>query len=107
MKKVVTFGEVMIRLSPSDYGKLQHGQKLNFHFGGTEMNVGASLAQFGWEVHHVTNVSDDFVGRAALAAMRSYGIKVEAVNKIGHPIGLYFMEPGASLRASTISYNRL
>ena len=107
MKKIVTFGEVMIRLSPSDFGKLQHGQMLSFHFGGTEMNVGASLAQFGMEVHHVTNVSDDFVGRAAMAAMRSYGIAVGGVNKIGHPLGLYFMETGASLRPSTISYNRL
>lgn len=107
MKKIVTYGEVMIRLSPTDYGKLQHGQMLNFHFGGTEMNVAASLAQFGMEVHHVTNVSDDFVGRAALAAMRSYGIKVDAVNKIGHPLGLYFMELGASLHASNVTYNRL
>lgn len=105
--KIVTFGEVIMRLNPPHFKKMKQGGELNFFFGGTEMNVGASLAQLGLSVTHVSNVSNDFVGDAALSSMQSYGIDTSHVNKVNHPIGLYFMEEGSGLRASQISYNRL
>ncbi|RYD93173.1 MAG: sugar kinase [Sphingobacteriales bacterium] len=105
--KVVTFGEVIMRLSPPGYNKMKQSNTLDFFFGGTEMNVAGSLAQFGLNVQHISNVSNDFVGDAALAAMQGYGIDTSHINKVNHPIGLYFMEVGSGLRASQITYNRL
>ncbi|MGY5851090.1 sugar kinase [Salegentibacter sp. F14] len=105
--KVVTFGEVLMRLSPSDNRKFQQAHQLDFFFGGTEMNVAASLAYFGLEVQHIANVSDDIVGNAALASLRKFGIDISAVNKVAHPLGLYFLEVGSAMRSSQIAYNRL
>jgi len=105
--KVVTFGEVLMRLSPSEHRKLQQASQMDFFFGGTEMNVAASLSQFGLKTQHITNVSNDLVGDAAIAAMRQVGIDVSAVNKMEHPLGLYFLEVGSSARSSKIAYNRL
>lgn len=106
-KKVVTFGEVLMRLSPTGNRKLQQSNQLDFFFGGTEMNVAASLAHFGLKVQHVTNVSNDIVGDAAISMMRKYAIDVSEVKKVDHPLGLYFMEVGSAMRSSQIAYNRL
>ncbi|MDT0649531.1 sugar kinase [Autumnicola edwardsiae] len=105
--KVITFGEVLMRLSPSENRKLQQSNTMDFFFGGTEMNVAASLAYFGIETQQVTNVSNDLVGDAAIAAMRQFGIDISAVNKVEHPLGLYFLEVGSSMRSGKIAYNRL
>ncbi len=103
----MTFGEVLMRLSPSDNRKLLQAMQLDFFFGGTEMNVAASLANFDVEVQHVTNVSNDIVGEAAIATLRKYGIDISAVKKVPHPLGLYFLEVGSAMRSSQIAYNRL
>lgn len=105
--KVVTFGEVIMRISPPEKRRLQQSTALDFFFGGTEMNVAAALSYFGLDVRHVTNVSDDFVGDAAIAAMRQFGIDVSAVNRVEEPLGLYFLEVGSGMRSSRIVYNRL
>ncbi|HIB38509.1 PfkB family carbohydrate kinase, partial [Mesonia sp.] len=106
-KKIVSFGEVLMRLSPAENRKLPQAKTMDFYFGGTEMNVAASLAYFGEQTQQITNVSNDLVGDAAIAAMRQFGIDVSAVNKVDHPLGLYFLEVGSGLRASKIAYNRL
>ncbi|WP_373056627.1 sugar kinase [Zunongwangia sp. H14] len=105
--KTVTYGEVIMRLSPSENCKLQQSNKIDFFFGGTEMNVAASLSYFGLKTQQVSNVSNDLVGDAALAAMKQFGIDVSAVNKVDHPLGLYFLEVGSSMRPGKIAYNRL
>ncbi|SDS65285.1 sugar kinase [Gramella sp. MAR_2010_147] len=105
--KVVTFGEVLMRLSPSEHRKLQQAHQMDFFFGGTEMNVAASLSFFDLQTQHITNVSNDLVGDAAIAAMRKAGIDVTAVNKVAYPLGIYFLEVGSGLRSSRIAYNRL
>lgn len=105
--KIVTFGEILMRLSPPEKRKLQQSNKLDFFFGGTEMNVGASLANFGAEVQHISVVSNDFVGDAALAYIRQLGIEESGVKKLEHPLGVYFLEVGSGMRASQITYNRL
>ena len=71
------------------------------------MNVGASLAVLGEDVAHITAVSDDIVGDAALASMRQYGLDVSVVQKVAHPIGQYLLEVGSGMRSSQIAYNRL
>lgn len=106
-KTIITFGEVMMRLSPPENRLLRQSRNLEFFFGGTEMNVAASLSIMGCDVKHVTNISDDFVGDAALSSMRSQGIDTRFVNRTEFPLGLYFLEVGSSIRASRISYNRL
>ncbi|TDN95437.1 2-dehydro-3-deoxygluconokinase [Salegentibacter sp. 24] len=106
-EKVVTFGEVLMRLSPPGNKKLQQSTSLEFFFGGTELNVAESLSYFGLEVTHVSNVSNDLVGDAALAFIRQFGVDVSAINKVDHPLGLYFLEVGAAMRPSQIAYNRL
>lgn len=107
INKVVTFGEVLMRLSPSGNRKLQQATHLDFFFGGTEMNVAASLAYFGIPVQHITNVSNDIVGDAAIATLRKFGIEVSQVKKVDHPLGIYFLEVGSAMRSSQIAYNRL
>jgi 2-dehydro-3-deoxygluconokinase len=106
-EKIVTFGEVLMRLSPSDNRILRQATQMDFFFGGTEMNVAASVAYFGLDVKHVTNVSNDFLGDAALSALRKFAIDVSEVQKADHPLGLYFMEVGSAMRSSKIVYNRL
>ncbi|WP_435524876.1 sugar kinase [Chryseobacterium indoltheticum] len=81
--------------------------KWNFFFGGTELNVASSLATMGCEVKHVSAVSDDFVGESALSFVKSFGIDTNFISKNEHPLGLYFLEVGSSVRASRIAYNRL
>ena len=106
-KKIITFGEVLLRLSPAENRKLMQAKSLDFFFGGTEMNVGASLSYMGEPVKHITAVSDDLVGDAALASMRQYGLDVSSVQKVKHPIGQYLLEVGSAMRSSQIAYNRL
>ena len=106
-RKIVTFGEILMRLSPSDNRKLLQANHLDFFFGGTEMNVAASLAHMGVEVQHVTNVSNDMVGEAAMSTLRKYGIGISAVKKVNFPLGLYFLEVGSAMRSSQVAYNRL
>ena len=96
-----------MRLSPSDNRKLLQANHLDFFFGGTEMNVAASLAHMGVEVQHVTNVSNDMVGEAAISTLRKYGIGISAVKKVNFPLGLYFLEVGSAMRSSQVAYNRL
>lgn len=96
-----------MRLSPSENRKLQQTNQLNYFFGGTEFNVAASLSFFGSKVQHVTNISNDLVGDAALAFVKQNGIDASAIKKVDHPLGLYFLETGSAMRSSRIAYNRL
>lgn len=106
-QKIITFGEVLLRLSPAENRKLSQAKSLDFFFGGTEMNVGASLAVLGEPVKHITAVSNDIVGDVAIASMRQYGLDVSSVQKVNHPIGQYLLEVGSDMRSSQIAYNRL
>lgn len=105
--KIVTFGEVIMRLSPPGNRTMKQSHEMEFFFGGTELNVASSLATMGCEVKHVSAVSDDFVGESALAFVKSFGIDTRFISKNEHPLGLYFLEVGSSVRASRIAYNRL
>ncbi|MFD2825389.1 sugar kinase [Leeuwenhoekiella polynyae] len=106
-QKIITFGEVLLRLSPAENRKLSQAKSLDFFFGGTEMNVGASLAVMGESVKHITAVSNDIVGDAALSSMLQYGLDVSSVQQVDHPIGQYLLEVGSGMRSSQIAYNRL
>ncbi|WP_370895874.1 sugar kinase [Chryseobacterium gossypii] len=105
--KIVTFGEIIMRLSLPGNRTMRQSHEMEFFFGGTELNVASSLATMGCDVRHISNVSDDFVGESAVSFVKSFGIDTAFIRKNGHPLGLYFLEVGSSVRASRIAYNRL
>jgi 2-dehydro-3-deoxygluconokinase len=106
VRRVVTFGEVLLRLSPPGQERLFQSPALRPYFGGSEANVAASLAHFGARVEHVTRVPANAVGEAALAALRAEGVGVRAVARGGSRLGIYFVEGGADIRPLRVVYDR-
>ena len=104
--RVVTFGELMLRLSPPGFERLFQSPMLSATFGGGEANVAVSLAHFGLDSHYVTRLPSHAIGDAAIRALRAEGVVTEAVVRGGSRIGIYFAETGASQRASTVIYDR-
>ena len=105
-KKVVTFGELLLRLSPQGHERLFQSPALQATFGGGEANVAVSLAHFGLPSRFVTRLPDNAVGDAALRALRAEGVAVDAIVRGGERLGIYFAESGASQRASLVVYDR-
>ncbi len=106
MSKVVTFGEVLMRIAPLGNKKLKQSNQLEYYFGGTEANVAISLSQLGNKTEHISAVSNDFVGDAVKSYLQKYGVNTSSIMDSKYPLGLYFLEVGAVMRSSTISYNR-
>jgi 2-dehydro-3-deoxygluconokinase len=104
--KVVTFGELMLRLSPPGFERLLQSPVFSATFGGGEANVAVSLAHFGLESHYVTRLPAHAVGEAAVRALRAEGVRTDHVLRGGDRVGIYFAETGASQRASTVIYDR-
>ncbi|MCX6217419.1 sugar kinase [Spirosoma sp.] len=105
--KIITFGEVMLRLSPPGVDRLAQTDSLNMHFGGTEANVAVSLAQFGMQSAHITRFPDHALGRSAAGYLRKYGVDTQHIQYGDGRLGLYFLETGAGSRASQIIYDRV
>ncbi|MEI6667163.1 MAG: sugar kinase [Acidobacteriota bacterium] len=106
MAKVVTFGEIMLRLSPPGFERLLQSPALGATFGGGEANVAVSLAHFGLDSHFVTRLPSHAVGEAAVRALRAEGVGTDFIARGGERVGIYFAEAGASQRASTVVYDR-
>ena len=106
MAKVVTFGEIMLRLSPPGFERFFQSPLLSATFGGGEANVAVSLAQFGLESHYVTALPKHAIGDAALKALRAEDVRTGHIVRSGQRVGIYFAEAGASQRASTVVYDR-
>jgi 2-dehydro-3-deoxygluconokinase len=104
--RVVSFGEIMIRLNPPGFERLFQSPVLGAPFGGGEANVAVSLAQFGLESHYVTRLPAHAVGDAVVRALRAEGVRTEHIARGGNRVGIYFTETGASQRASTVIYDR-
>ena len=104
--KVVTFGEIMLRLSPPGFERLFQSPLLSATFGGGEANVAVSLAHFGLDSAFVTRVPPHALGDAVVRALRAEGVDTDFVSRGGERLGIYFAEAGASQRASTIVYDR-
>jgi 2-dehydro-3-deoxygluconokinase len=104
--KVVTFGEIMLRLSPPGFERLLQSPVLSATFGGGEANVAVSLAHFSVESHYVTRLPAHAIGEAAVKALRAEGVRTEHIVRGGDRVGIYFAEAGASQRASTVVYDR-
>lgn len=106
MSQIITFGEVLMRLSPEGNKKFIQSNLLEFYFGGTEVNVGISIANFGGEVKHISCISNDFIGDTAISYLRRFGVNTSQIVRSKRPLGVYFLEVGAVMRPSSISYNR-
>ncbi len=106
MSKIVTFGELMLRLSPPGFERLLQSPMLVATFGGGEANVAVSVANFGLESVYVTALPKNAIGDAAIRALRAEGVRTDHIVRSGDRIGIYFAETGASQRASTVLYDR-
>ena len=106
MAKVVTFGEIMLRLSPPGFERLLQSPMLQATFGGGEANVAVSLARFGLESWYCTRVPKNGLGDAVVRALRAEGVRTDAIIRGGDRLGIYFTEAGASQRPSTVIYDR-
>lgn len=104
--KVVTFGEIMLRLSPPGFERFFQSPLLSATFGGGEANVAVSLAQFGLASSYVTALPRHAVGEAALKALRAEGVVTDHIVRSGDRLGIYFAEAGASQRAAGVIYDR-
>jgi len=104
--KVVTLGEIMLRLSPPSYQKIMQATSFNAFFGGSEANVAISLAILGLSSHYVTKLPKNDLGDAVLCELKKYGVSVEHVLRGGERLGIYFAETGYSMRPSKVIYDR-
>jgi len=104
--RVVTFGEIMLRLSPPGFERLLQSPSLVATFGGGEANVAVSLAQFGLDSHYVTRLPSHAIGDAAIRSLRAEGVRTDFIVRGGQRVGIYFAETGASQRAGTVIYDR-
>lgn len=104
--KVVTFGEIMLRLSPPGFERLLQSPLLCATFGGGEANVAVSLSHFGLDSYYVTRLPANAIGDAVVRALRAEGVRTDHVVRGGSRVGIYFTETGASQRASTVIYDR-
>ena len=106
MARVITFGEIMVRLQPYNYERLVQADSLEFTFGGGEANVAVSLANYGMDAAFVTKVPSHSVGQCAVNSLRRYGVDTSLIARGGDRIGIYYNEKGAAQRPSVCIYDR-
>ena len=106
MKKVVTFGEIMLKLSAKGYQRLLQAKEMNVEYAGAEANVAVSLANFGIPVSFVSRVPENDFGGAACMTLRTFGVQTDFMLRGGDRMGIYFAEKGASQRPSKVVYDR-
>jgi 2-dehydro-3-deoxygluconokinase len=106
VKNVVTFGEIMLRLSPPGFQRFIQARSFDVVYGGGEANVAASLANFGVPVEYVTRLPASDIGDACLSYLRQYGIGTRHIARGGERLGIYFLEMGSAQRGSKVIYDR-
>src|SRR6478672_3442351 len=104
--RVVTFGEIMLRLSPPGFERFLQSPRFVATFGGGEANVAISVAQFGLQSVYVTALPMHAIGEAAVRALRAEGVDTSHIVRSGERIGIYYAETGASQRGATVIYDR-
>ena len=106
MSKVVTFGELMLRLAPNGYYRFFQNDQMQATFGGSEANVAVSLANYGLDSVYVTKLPEHAIGQAAVNSLRYFGVDTSKIVRGGERVGIYYLEKGASQRASVCVYDR-
>ncbi len=105
-KKVVTMGEIMMRLAPPNHLRFVQTDSFDVVFGGGEANVAVSLANYGLDAYFVSKLPEHHIGQAAVNSLRRYGVHTDYITRGGDRVGIYFAEAGASVRASQVIYDR-
>ena len=106
MSRIVTFGELMLRLQPYNYERFVQCEHVEFTFGGGEANVAVSLANYGMDAAFVSKLPAHSIGQAAVNSLRRYGVDTSLITRGGDRVGIYFNEKGASQRGSVCIYDR-
>lgn len=104
--KIVTFGELLMRLSPPGFQKLAKARSYEVHCGGAEANLSIALAQYGHDVKFVSALPDTDIGKSLMREVYQWRVNTDHVHFNGHKMGLYFMEQGVSIRGGDIIYDR-
>ena len=106
MAKVVTLGEIMLRLSSPDHSRIVQSKQFDVCYGGGEANVAVSLAHYGHEAYFMSKIPTNEVGESAIKALRAENVHVDYVVRGGDRLGIYYLESGACMRASKVIYDR-
>jgi 2-dehydro-3-deoxygluconokinase len=106
VKKVVTFGEILLRLSTPGFLRFRQARSFDAIFGGGESNVSVSLAQYGIPTDFVTRLPENDLGDACIAYLKSFDVGTDKIVRGGNRIGIYFLENGAAQRGSKVIYDR-
>lgn len=106
MKRVITFGELMLRLAPEGCLRFVQADRFQATYGGAEANVAVSLANYGFDAAFVSKLPDNEIGQAALNSLRRYGVDTSLIVRGGRRVGIYYLEKGASQRPSKVVYDR-
>lgn len=106
MSKVVTMGEIMLRLAPEGYKRFVQSDSFQVVYGGGEANVAVSLANYGHESYFVSKLPKHEIGQSAINSLRALGVNTQYIARGGDRIGIYFLEHGASMRPSKVIYDR-
>ncbi|MBQ5801197.1 MAG: sugar kinase [Clostridia bacterium] len=106
MAKIITFGELMLRLAPEGYYRFLQADKLGATFGGGEANVAVSLANYGMDASFVTKLPKHEIGQMAVNSLRKFGVDTSMIVRGGERVGIYYLEKGASQRPSKVIYDR-
>ena len=105
-KKIVTLGEIMLRLSTPGNKRFVQSDVLDVVYGGGEANVAVSCANYGLDAYFVTKLPTHEIGQSAVNALRRYGVKTDYIVRGGDRVGIYYLETGASMRPSKVIYDR-
>ncbi len=106
MKKIVTFGEIMLRLSPPGFKRFSQTYQFDVVYGGGESNVAVSLANFGLNAHFVSRIPKNDIGECAIMELRKRNVQTNHILRAGERLGIYFLETGAVSRGSKVIYDR-
>jgi len=104
--KVVSIGEIMLRLSTPGFSRFVQADSFDVNYGGGEANVAVALSNYGFDAYFITKLPKHEIGQAAVNALRKYGVKDDYIVRGGDRVGIYFLETGASQRASKVIYDR-
>ena len=105
MGKIVTLGEIMLRLSTPGNTRFVQSDSFDVVYGGGEANVAVSCANYGHEAYFVTKLPKHEIGQSAVNALRKYGVKTDYIARGGDRVGIYYLETGASMRPSKVIYD--
>lgn len=106
MAKIVTMGEIMLRLSTPEYSRFVQSNGFDVCYGGGEANVAVSLAHYGHDAYFISKIPSQEIGDSAIKTLRSENVKVDYIVRGGNRLGIYFLESGSSIRPSKVIYDR-